>query len=100
MTVLWSVAWDHTRPMPAIVRKVLGLATCGSKKPDGCHSCVLYTVCFVAGPVHGRVRILVHFIIGSDKLYFTCARKKKNCRDPGRSKVFAFGGLPLRRTSP
>ena len=44
------------------------------------------------------LRILVDFIIGSHKLYFTYVRKKKNCRDQGHSKVFDFGGSPLRRT--
>ena len=41
----------------------------------------------VAAPVHGRVRILVHFIIESDKLYFTCVRKKKM---PGPGPVESF----------
>ena len=44
----------------------------------------------LAGPVHGCVRILVYFTIGSDKLYFTSVLKKKNGRQPGRLESFRF----------
>ena len=38
----------------------------------------------VAAPVYGHVRILVDFIIESDKLYFTCIRKKNAGTRAGR----------------
>ena len=38
--------------------------------------------------------------MGSDKLHFTSVLKNKKSRSQAAPKVFAFGDLPLRRTTP